>query len=57
MEFDTDKNNTGLNPCYNGICSMSEVSSEIKKQLPRLNPCYNGICSMRHVTLHDLKLH
>ena len=37
----------GLNPCFNGICSLSlqncNYCSYLKK---RLNPCFNGICSL-----------
>ena len=36
----------GLNPCYNGICSMSWKAITEYKQHKSLNPCYNGICSM-----------
>ena len=36
-----------LNPCSNGICSLT-VSSSAQKEgmLLRLNPCSNGICSL-----------
>ena len=36
----------GLNPCFNGICSMSN-QQRCGKCLCCLNPCFNGICSMR----------
>ncbi len=37
-----------LNPCYNGICSLShELFTTIQWYIKRLNPCYNGICSLR----------
>ena len=36
-----------LNPCFNGICSLSERMSErAEVQAVGLNPCFNGICSL-----------
>ena len=37
----------GLNPCCNGIYSMSLLFSFHQKQYLCLNPCCNGIYSMR----------
>ena len=36
----------GLNPCFNGICSMSLIFMKLPSQKLSLNPCFNGICSM-----------
>ena len=36
-----------LNPCFNGICSMSGKEIKLKRTFAGLNPCFNGICSMR----------
>ena len=35
-----------LNPCFNGICSMSPTSNDEAVIIFCLNPCFNGICSM-----------
>ena len=36
-----------LNPCSNGICSMSlSMSVNMRLTVIGLNPCSNGICSM-----------
>ena len=37
----------GLNPCSNGICSLTEkIIDAIVDALKSLNPCSNGICSL-----------
>ena len=39
----------GLNPCFNGIWSLSDVNicrNTLKNELG-LNPCFNGIWSLR----------
>ena len=38
----------GLNPCCNGIYSMSWLSEEDGRLCQCLNPCCNGIYSMSH---------
>ena len=38
---------TSLNPCYSGICSVSQVIILLATILICLNPCYSGICSVR----------
>ena len=49
----------GLNPCFNGICSLSapgliEVPSV--DWLPTsLNPCFNGICSLSFDNLEKVR--
>ena len=37
----------GLNPCSNGICSLTSAT-QLRETLLflRLNPCSNGICSL-----------
>ena len=35
-----------LNPCSNGICSLTETIKAEKKFRKGLNPCSNGICSL-----------
>ena len=46
----------GLNPCFNGICSMSLECGEIVQiQGCCLNPCFNGICSMSEGVPSSLK--
>ncbi len=35
-----------LNPCFNGICSMSYKDGKLERKVKGLNPCFNGICSM-----------
>ena len=42
-------NNAGLNPCFDGICSMSWCSRSQPYAVGRLNPCFDGICSMSSV--------
>ena len=39
----------GLNPCFNGICSMRQGWEEQSVEADGLNPCFNGICSMSPV--------
>ena len=39
----------GLNPCFNGICSMRQGWEEQSVEADGLNPCFNGICSMRTI--------
>ncbi len=36
----------GLNPCSNGICSLTNYPSDMRSYWPGLNPCSNGICSL-----------
>ena len=37
----------GLNPCSNGICSLTSAEDvELIKDNLGLNPCSNGICSL-----------
>ena len=40
-----------LNPCFNGICSLSLPDELVYKDPAGLNPCFNGICSLREVPL------
>ena len=36
-----------LNPCFNGICSLTQETVDGWAQRPIcLNPCFNGICSL-----------
>ena len=35
-----------LNPCYSGICSVSEAFLKGLPYYSGLNPCYSGICSV-----------
>ncbi len=45
-----DKNLVSLNPCFNGICSASNITENHRnKNIKSLNPCFNGICSARKV--------
>ena len=38
-----------LNPCYSGICSVSDWQKIDAEDLNKgLNPCYSGICSVRN---------
>ena len=37
----------GLNPCFTGICSLSEIALSEKDIELCLNPCFTGICSLR----------
>ena len=47
-----------LNPCYNGICSMSELQvAAARERSVGLNPCYNGICSMSWKAITEYKQH
>ena len=40
-------NSEGLNPCFNGICSLRLESVLMVRLVSRgLNPCFNGICSL-----------
>ena len=36
----------GLNPCSNGICSLTLVFCGVAEMAGGLNPCSNGICSL-----------
>ena len=36
----------GLNPCFNGICSLTGASQTKTTRTAGLNPCFNGICSL-----------
>ena len=45
----------GLNPCFNGICSMRPLSLAVALTKRRLNPCFNGICSMSAYVMRGLK--
>ena len=38
-----------LNPCSNGICSLSLDYYAEQQRCRRLNPCSNGICSLRDI--------
>ena len=42
-EFDSVK---GLNPCFNGICSLRIMETIDFDLYECLNPCFNGICSL-----------
>ena len=43
----TIKNSVSLNPCFNGICSLSSFNKQLKEHFyGSLNPCFNGICSL-----------
>ena len=43
-----DMSKTRLNPCSNGICSLSEINNSLTSaDANGLNPCSNGICSLR----------
>ncbi len=46
---------SGLNPCSNGICSMSCLKQKTL-QIQCLNPCSNGICSMRQLKIYNYDL-
>ena len=35
-----------LNPCSNGICSLTALLLNFHPVKGRLNPCSNGICSL-----------
>ncbi len=35
-----------LNPCSNGICSLTAAKKAEAAETTRLNPCSNGICSL-----------
>ena len=37
---------TCLNPCSNGICSLTDMEIIEVKDVVCLNPCSNGICSL-----------
>ena len=38
---------SGLNPCSNGICSLTSEDGFVRYTgSPSLNPCSNGICSL-----------
>ena len=41
-----------LNPCYSGICSVSQPIADKLNERGCLNPCYSGICS---VSEEDIK--
>ena len=52
IEFDAK----GLNPCFNGICSLSLGILVEKDKRFCLNPCFNGICSLsRYISVLDDK--
>ena len=40
-------NTIGLNPCFNGICSLRRRKVALKDKTECLNPCFTGICSLR----------
>ena len=42
-----------LNPCSNGICSLTEGQDNGGQTYHRLNPCSNGICSLTPILLRD----
>ena len=44
-----------LNPCFNGICSMSHQEQNVRNKMLSLNPCFNGICSMSLLSCSDSK--
>ena len=44
-----------LNPCFNGICSLTSSSSTICCWFFCLNPCFNGICSLTRYEKKDAK--
>ena len=49
---------TCLNPCSNGICSLTRLLSTVLTHQWGLNPCSNGICSLTHLlawTAHSPK--
>ena len=41
----------GLNPCSNGICSLTVPIATYVETLNGLNPCSNGICSLIKIQL------
>ena len=43
--------NEGLNPCFNGICSLRVTLLLSILMVFSLNPCFNGICSLRTKTM------
>ena len=45
---------TGLNPCSNGICSLTMTRSGNVITARCLNPCSNGICSLTVSKTHDM---
>ena len=38
-----------LNPCSNGICSLTSLCMTQRSPLGSLNPCSNGICSLTYL--------
>ena len=45
---DFEETMSRLNPCFNGICSLSfREMAIIDNYAGGLNPCFNGICSLR----------
>ena len=53
----TIKNSVSLNPCFNGICSLSSFNKQLKEHFyGSLNPCFNGICSLRCGHVSEIQL-
>ena len=46
-----------LNPCFNGIYSLRELSLRYAVRAIGLNPCFNGIYSLsvRAICIHERK--
>ena len=45
-----------LNPCSNGICSLTSLTSRYSQvMLLSLNPCSNGICSLTTLNLIPIR--
>ena len=47
LETWVKKEDTGLNPCFNGRYSQSQKKLQIGFLLKSLNPCFNGRYSQR----------
>ena len=41
-----------LNPCSNGICSLTKYQMDDETTFVGLNPCSNGICSLTWAEVH-----
>ena len=53
----SDGTSLGLNPCSNGICSLTQQMKIKQLTMASLNPCSNGICSLtrKFTELHSSK--